>query len=157
MSSSSSDSEEKAVEERRRRLALARARVQEQSESEESSSSSDAEPVRLKPVFIPKSKRPALEDQQQEGTDSDDEGFAQRQREKVLQEALLDQEPQVSETWSDLQPKAPPIGDEDTDENYQQWKLRELKRILRFRAHVDPDEDEMSVEQATKQSGVFFR
>ncbi len=152
-------SDDDEAELRRRRLLIARARAEVSPSASSSSSSSEeeseSEPARLKPVFVPQSKRAvSVDDKSSESEDSD---FAQRQRERVLQSALLDQEPQVSETWSDLQPKAPPIGDEDTEENYQKWKLRELKRILRYRTGADSGDGPTPSEETRKQHGVFFR
>ena len=163
-------SDDSNVAERRRRLvakALAARREQpvESSHSSSSSSSSDEEDeaVRLKPVFISKSQRePVKEDPDPEV--EIDEDFLERQREKIKQDALLseqiDQGIKASETWSDMQPKAPPIGDEDTEENYQKWKLRELKRIMRYRLGQDPDANQPLEEEESssrKKLGVFFR
>jgi hypothetical protein len=114
-------------------------------------------------VFISKSQREAIEqpDQPSVGYDKD---FIERQREKIKQDALLseqiDQGIKANDYWSDMQPKAPPIGNEETEENYQKWKLRELKRIMRYRLGQDPDQAESENPEegnSKNNAGVFFR
>jgi microfibrillar-associated protein 1 len=177
--SSSSDSE--AAARRRRTIARALAiqkaadsNVQtkvdssssESSSSESSSSSSDNEQVRLKPVFISKSKRvgPAAESSDNGDTEKDDHEFLLKQREQVLEAARLQEQIESGikegEKWSDMQPKAPPLPEYNTEENYQKWKVRELKRILKFRMGTVLDEPEAQLESSTesgKKAGVFFR
>ena len=116
----SSDESDDAASRRRRLVAKALAARQAASESSSSSSSSSSEdePVRLKPVFISKTQRGTV-DAEYEPASEQDADFLERQREQIKKTALLsdqiEQGIKATEFWSDMQPKAPPIGDEDPD------------------------------------------
>jgi flagellar biosynthesis GTPase FlhF len=115
------------------------------SSSDESSSEDDTRPV---PVFVPKSQRTTVQERAekeaalQEAKDQREKELninLAQQRHHAVRQAIEEEETDpaekvrannASDEWN-LAP--PPIGDEDTPEEFQQWKLRELKRVLAIR------------------------
>ncbi len=121
------------------------------SDSEYSSSeSSDQDEDAPKPVFVPKNKRVVLQDRTEREVALQE---SQRLREDEIRaaqakdrEAAIHRSTQENETETSLRTleggakstgetmlKPPPIGDEDTPEEYQKWQLRELKRLLAYK------------------------
>lgn len=131
---------------RQRQLLIARAREAQaqretpkpSSESSSEDSSSCEEPEVFKPVFVPRAMRSAVESSAIEPDKSEEREIDERMRSQILQQALIPEDEGVfSSVTGDGQPRPPPIGDEDTEENYQQWRLREFKRILKHRSGQD--------------------
>jgi hypothetical protein len=163
-------SEDDAAESRRKIIAKARAAAAAESSSDDSSSSEeDTTVVRLKPVFVPKNQRTTVSElQERESAEAqleqqrqlDEEEFLARKRQRAVQEAVIAEEIE-SKNLDDPIGAAPPIGIEDTEEEYQLWKLRELKRILLYREGKKWEDVQEScpVEEAPKSrsGGVFFK
>ena len=135
----SDSSDNDAVEARRRLIAQSLKAQEVKSESE----SSDDSLARLKPVFVPKNKRVTLiEKEQREAQEAElererkieAEAFRQKQREEAIAEAIRQEAilaaDEASGSINEWSFKPPPIGNEDTEEQYQLWKIRELKRVL---------------------------
>lgn len=117
--------------ERRKQLIAQSLRVAEQQQREEASSSSseeEEEETIIKPVFVPKSQR-MTKNHQVEEQQSEEVFLHVERRESVVQHALIEDLPEL-DSFETYKNKAPPIGMEDTEEAYQAWRLRELKRIL---------------------------
>jgi hypothetical protein len=134
--------------------------------SDVSSSSEESESgMRLRPIFVSKHQRASAKPDSSSDEDSKEAEFVEfkeRLREQALKDALIEEEPSLSSYQSgEVQPRAPPIGMEDTEENYQKWKLRELKRILKFTTRQSESEDDEHVDEnpsgKEKHKGVFFR
>ena len=150
---SSSSSEDEAVAARRQMIARARAsahNAENSSSSEESSSSDDNEPVRLKPMFVPKNRRITVFDREErerieaeaeQRRNEEAEEFREKQRENALKEAAMEE--QMESATAEMLKTVPPIGIEASEEEYQKWILRELKRILWYRdGRLDVEDDE---------------
>lgn len=168
---SSSSSEEDVAEARRRLVARAlQARAQPdpvEESSESSSDSSESSDVRLKPMFVPKNQRLSVQEREarllaesaaEEHRRAEEEAFALRQKELALQQAAIEdtEAPAEKRNWWGI--KLPEIGMEDTEEEYQKWKLRELKRILYFRTGKwDVDEETAPEERKERHKGAFYR
>jgi hypothetical protein len=157
-----------------RRLMIERARLaRDQSSSKpvsssssssdtSSSSSSDEAEESFKPVFVPKHARVAqiererIEAEKEEAErvlQIENERYLEQQRARAVAEASRE-EAEADEDWDQLIP--PPIGEEDTEEAYQRWKIRELRRIMKYRGiKIDEEESEPQVDSNVK--GAFYR
>ena len=91
-------------------------------ESSDTSSEDEGEVNRLKPVFVPKAHRAIIATCDTEGLR---EPFSSKQRQAVVNEALLDELVEF-----DSEQVAPMLGFEDSKQAYEAWRLRELNRIL---------------------------
>jgi len=133
------------------------------SDSEETSSSSSSESVvRIKFVkkgdratMIERERKEAEMEEQKAREKFEEELFLKQQRERVVADAIREEEMIDADDSTDVL-RPPPIGDEDTEEAYQRWKIRELKRILRYRGLIeeegeDGDESEAAEEPETDQ------
>lgn len=137
--------------------ARAVALAQADAASSPSSSESELESDGPKPVFVPKAERVALAQRAEKERleaeavrerEAELEVLRERQKQRALAEAQLEDYTEAAEPeWTS---KPPPIGQEDTPEEYAKWKIREMKRILAARG-----EGEASP-MAPKQ-GVFFQ
>lgn len=79
-------------------------------------------------------------------------------KERALQEAAIeDTEDSAGISGNGL--KVPDLGTENTEEDYQKWRLRELKRILLFRTGKTGDEEDTAEDDGdkTRSKGAFFR
>ena len=173
-----SSSEDEAVAARRRLIARSlQAAAQaapthhdkpsSETSSEDSSSSSEESEsgMRLRPVFVSKHQRASAKQDSSSDEDTneaEDAEFKERLREQALKDALIEEEPNLAKFQSgEVQPRAPPIGMEDTEENYQKWKLRQLKRILKYTTRQSESDDEEQVGEESpakeKHKGVFYR
>ena len=164
-----SSSEDEAVAARRRLIAKSLAAKQASESSSESSSSEesvDDGPVRLKPVFVPKGMRTTLIEQEEKAkAEAEAEAariaehaeYLKRQTQRAVEEAKMEERMEADE--DDAAGAVPPIGIEDTEEEYQLWRLRELKRILKYRLGKDSSDDEAlaEAEAVVKHKGAFYR
>jgi hypothetical protein len=138
------------------------------SESSSSSSSEDSssseEEQDFKPVFVPKHSRVTEIERAKKETeaheaqrmfDLENEQYLEQQRERAVADATRDDVDLEDSVEDKLRP--PPIGDEDTEEAYQMWKIRELKRIMRFRGIKMDEEPETEETNAGTIKGAFYR
>lgn len=99
--------------------------------SDSSSESDEALESRRKPVFVPKTQRgTAFSDAVIE---KDAYDFISKLRQGALQRALVEDLPALRSACVEKLKPPPRIGAEDTDDAYQAWRLRELKRILQLK------------------------
>lgn len=119
------------------------------SDNDSESPSEDDHLAIAKPVFIPRGQRAVIQERTekeiavQEGQRLREEEIRLAQateREQALARAAEEEDNQLKLGAHELVNKAgeptlnaPPIGDEDTPDEYQRWKLRELRRVLAFR------------------------
>jgi len=118
--------------------------VQSTEESESGSESSESEDeygrVLLKPIFLPKGQRPTDDEKRKIEAQEERLAAAKRKQEKIRKEdakVLLaetikkedEQKEKIEAVLSDAE--MPDDHDEDEDEQYELWKIRELRRLKR--------------------------
>jgi len=137
----------------------------ESSSSSSSEDSSSSEEEGFKPVFVPKHSRVTEIERAKKETeaheaqrmfDLENEQYLEQQRERAVADATRNDVDMEDSVEDKLRP--PPIGDEDTEEAYQMWRIRELKRIMRFRG-IQMDEEEPETEETNTGTikGAFYR
>ena len=130
-------------------------------DDDSSTSSSEDEP--MKPVFVPKHSRVTEIERERKAEQAEEakrvfemenEQYLQQQRERAVAEATKEE---VNEDDFSDRLKPPPIGDEDTEEAYRKWKIRELKRIMRLNGIKVDEEEQVEENHAGPVKGAFYR
>ena len=143
---------QRALEARRRAAEQQVHAVQDDDSSEESDESDSSQvPPRIL-QFVRKENRQTIIEKERTERELEEkknreaieaELFIEQQRQRTVEDAIREGNiHDISDDGLDVL-KPPPIGNEDTEEAYQKWKIRELRRILKFRGLLEADEEEI--------------
>jgi hypothetical protein len=134
--------------------------------SDESSSSSASPVIKFvkkenRYTIVERERKEAELEQEKQREKIEHDMYLQHQRQQILADAIHQDDMVDADDSTDVL-RPPTIGDEDTEEAYQEWKIRELKRILRYKGLMEEEQEEdnslhgeMNVEKSGSSRSLF--